>query len=84
MGYQSIRMGDRIQANMTFDFKSESVEFSRAHGCPPACIIQKAMERGAELAMIEATELIRQETRLRQKINAAIIQDYPNQNNGSH
>jgi len=45
---------------MTIDLQSEAVAFARKHGLHPASLVQKAMERGAELMAKQATELIRQ------------------------
>ena len=44
---------------MTFDFQSEALAFTRKHGCPPAGLIQKAMERGAEIALVKMTKQLR-------------------------
>ena len=46
---------------MILDFKSDAFEFCRSHGCPPACIIQKAMERGAQLALESVNQRLRVE-----------------------
>ena len=35
------------------DLKSAALDFTREHRCPPACLVEEAMRRGAEL-MAEA------------------------------
>jgi hypothetical protein len=60
---------------VTFDFKSEALKFAQANGCPPACIIQRAMERGAELAVENMIVLISGEMQNRKLLNATGIKD---------
>ena len=36
----------------------ESMAFVQKYGCPPVEIIEKAMKRGAKLAMVEATKMV--------------------------
>ena len=48
------------------DLKSAALAFSRENNFYPASIVQKAMERGAELAVIAVTEDIR---RVRSEMN---------------
>lgn len=35
------------------DLKNAALEFTRSKVCPPACVIQEAMEIGAALAIVE-------------------------------
>jgi len=66
---------------MNLDFRQEALDFCRANGCPPACIIQKAMERGAELALQQTHQLIKSETDLRRKLNVTGLTSH-GENNG--
>lgn len=47
---------------INIDFKAEALAFTIKHSCPPACIIEKAMKRGAELAIIKATQKVNEAT----------------------
>ena len=60
---------------MILDFKNESISFAREHGCPPAFIIQAAMERGAEMALDMTFKRIRAEKIRRQKLNQTGLKD---------
>jgi hypothetical protein len=39
---------------MTLDLKSEALAFCREYQFVPACLVQAAMERGAELSLLLA------------------------------
>ena len=60
---------------MILNFKSESVAFAREHGCPPAFIIEAAMQRGAQLAIENTIVLLIAEKHRRRRLNETGMKD---------
>ena len=64
------------------DFKTEAQQFVRENNCPPVCIIEKAIKRGAELgydaALGETIQQVREaanDLRLRHSQNLAGVSE---------
>jgi hypothetical protein len=55
--------------------KSAALEFSRKSGIRPAVLVQEAMQIGASIALEHAVTKVKNETKLRQRLNRIGLQD---------